>query len=268
MALSNVTGLFVAVALFCYGLIVGSFLNVCIYRLPRRKSIISPRSHCPQCSRPIPWYDNIPLLSFLLLKGKCRFCGSPISYIYPLVEFATAFFFLVTYLKWGLSLQLVIDVLFICLLIALLFIDLFHYILPNSVTIPGLVLGFALSFINQRISWLESLWGILLGGGMLLGISLFYHYVKKIEGMGMGDVKMMAMIGAFLGWKLTLLTLILGSFLGALVGITIIIKTKESLKKQLPFGSFLSLAALISLFYGQQIISSYQGLISNLLTIK
>jgi len=265
MILSNAADIFIAVVLFCYGLIVGSFLNVCIYRLPRRDSIISPRSHCPQCNKPIPWYDNIPLLSFLLLKGKCRFCGSQISYIYPLVEFVTASLFLITYLKWSLSLQLVIDLLFICILIPLLFIDLFHYILPNSITIPGLIIGFVLSFINQRISWLDSLLGILLGAGMLLSISIFYHYVKKMEGMGMGDVKMIAMIGAFLGWKLTLLTVILGSFLGALVGITIIIKTKEGLKKQLPFGSFLSLAALISLFYGQQLINSYQGLISYLL---
>jgi len=259
--------LLIALILFGYGLIVGSFLNVCIYRLPRGKSIISPSSSCPNCNKPIPWYDNIPLLSYVLLRGRCRFCGSPISYIYPLVEFITAFFFSITYLWHGLSLQLLIDLLFICLLILFLFIDLFHQILPNSLTISGLIVGFGFSFFNKRINWWESLAGILLGGGILLGISLFYYYVKKIEGMGMGDVKMMAMVGAFLGWKLGLLTIILGSFLGALIGILSIIKSKEGLMKRLPFGTFLSLAALISLFFGQQLIYYYQWLISNLLPV-
>jgi leader peptidase (prepilin peptidase)/N-methyltransferase len=257
--------IFFSILFFCYGLIVGSFLNVCIYRLPKKQSVVSPRSHCPHCNKLIAWYDNIPLLSFIMLRGKCRHCGAPISYIYPLVEFATAFFFLLTYLRWGISFQLLIDLIFVCFLLLLLFIDLFHYILPNNITIPGLVLGFGLSFINQRISWLESLIGLLIGGGILLLISLFYSYVKKKEGMGMGDVKMLAMLGAFLGWKLCLLTLMLASIIGTILGIIVMLKSKEGLMKQLPFGSFLSLAALITLFWGEHIISSYQEFISRLL---
>jgi leader peptidase (prepilin peptidase)/N-methyltransferase len=257
--------IFFSIVFFCYGLIAGSFLNVCIHRLPKKQSVVSPRSHCPQCNKLIAWYDNIPLLSFIMLRGKCRHCGASISYIYPLVEFTTAFFFLIMYLKWGLTFQLLIDLIFICLLLLLLFIDLLHYLLPNSITLPGIVLGFGLSFINQRISWLESLIGLLIGGGILLVISLFYSYVKKKEGMGMGDVKMLAMLGAFLGWKLCLLTLILASIIGTILGIIVILKSKEGLMKQLPFGSFLALAALITLFWGQGIISSYQGFISRLI---
>ncbi|TKJ28280.1 prepilin peptidase [bacterium (candidate division B38) B3_B38] len=246
---------------FLYGLIIGSFLSVCIYRLPKKESIAFPRSRCPRCLQPIRWYDNLPLVSYLLLRGRCRFCKNPISPLYPLVEGLNGALFTLLYLKYSLTPQLFIYLLLASGLLVLIFIDLRHRLLPNYLTLPGIGLGFLLSFVNPRVEWWDSLVGIALGGGLLLLVGTMYYWLRKVEGMGMGDVKLMAMVGAFVGWKLTLLTIVLGSLLGSVVGVSLIIKRGGDLKTALPFGTFLGSAALGSLLFGQEIINSYLTLI-------
>ena len=250
-----------AVVFFLYGLIIGSFLSVCIYRIPKRESIVFPRSRCPSCLQPIRWYDNLPLVSYLLLRGRCRFCHSPISPFYPLVEGLNGTLFVLLYLKYGISSQLFIYLLLASGLLVLIFIDLRHRILPNYLTLPGIGLGFLLSFVNPAVEWWDSLLGIALGGGLLLLVAAVYYWWRKAEGMGMGDVKLMAMVGAFLGWKLTLLTIVLGSLLGSLIGLALILKRRGDLRTALPFGTFLGAAAIGSLFFGQEIINGYLTLI-------
>jgi leader peptidase (prepilin peptidase)/N-methyltransferase len=240
------------------GLIIGSFLNVCAHRLPRGASIVSPPSRCTTCGRLLSWYDNVPVLSYAVLGGKCRSCRAPISIMYPLVEVTTAAVFVVGYLRYGLTPLLAIRLLFACAMIVLFVIDLQHRILPNRITIPGIVAGFVFSLFAEP-GWISSLLGIALGGGLLLAVSEVYYRVRHEEGLGMGDVKMLAMIGAFLGWKLVLLTLLLSSFLGSLVGVAILIVKKESLKYALPFGTFLAAAALLSAVSGDALIAWYLG---------
>jgi len=250
-----------AVIFFLYGLIIGSFLSVCIYRLPKKESIIFPRSQCPNCLQPIRWYDNIPLISYLLLRGRCRFCHNPISPLYPLVEGLNGTLFALLYLRYSISFQLFIYLLLASGLLVLIFIDLRHRLLPNYLTLPGLGLGFLLSFVNPGVEWWDSLLGIALGGGLLLLVATAYYWWRKVEGMGMGDVKLMAMVGAFLGWKLTLMTIVLGSLLGSLVGLGLILKRGADFRTALPFGAFLGSAAIGSLLFGQELINSYLTLI-------
>jgi leader peptidase (prepilin peptidase)/N-methyltransferase len=199
------------------GLAVGSFLNVCIYRLPRRESLVWPGSRCTTCGRELAWYDNIPVIGWLMLRGRCRSCGERISVVYPIVEAVTGVVFVGGVLVYGLSWLLVVRLLFACVLIVLFAIDLEHQILPNVVTLPGIVMGFVASWVLPP-GWLSSLMGILIGGGVLWGIAEAYYRVRGQEGLGMGDVKMLAMIGAFLGWPLTILTLVFASFAGSVVG--------------------------------------------------
>lgn len=247
----------VLVALF--GLAVGSFLNVCIHRLPRRESIQRPASHCPRCGHLLRWYENIPLVSYLTLRGRCRECRERISPVYPAVELATALIFLGSFLLFGPGLLFVSRTLFACAMIVLFFIDLRHQILPNVITVPGIAAGFAFSLVTPP-GWGSSLIGIALGGGALLGLAEAYYWVRGEEGLGMGDVKMLAMIGAFLGWKLMLLTLVLSSFLGSLVGLGLIMAGKGTMKYALPFGTFLAAGALVSSVIGDGIVQWYQSL--------
>jgi len=240
------------------GLIMGSFLNVCIHRLPRGASVVWPASRCTTCGRLLSWYDNVPVLSYALLGGRCRSCRAPISIMYPSVEISTAAVFVTGYYWYGPTLLLPIRLLFACGMIVLFVIDLQHRILPNRITIPGIVVGFALSLVAEP-GWVSSLLGIAVGGGLLLAVSEVYYRLRHEEGLGMGDVKMLAMIGAFLGWKLVLLTLILASFLGSLVGVAILVFRKESLKYALPFGTFLATAALVAAVAGDTLIAWYLG---------
>jgi len=240
------------------GLIIGSFLNVCAHRLPRGASIVSPPSRCTTCGRLLSWYDNVPVLSYAVLGGKCRSCRAPISIMYPLVEIVTAAVFVVGYWRYGLTPLLAIRLLFACAMIVLFVIDLQHRILPNRITIPGIVAGFVFSLFAEP-GWIASLLGIAVGGGVLLAVAEVYYRIRHEEGLGMGDVKMLAMIGAFLGWKLVLLTLLLASFLGSLVGVAILIVRRESLKYALPFGTFLAAAALVSAVGGDELIAWYLG---------
>jgi leader peptidase (prepilin peptidase)/N-methyltransferase len=242
-----------------FGLMVGSFLNVCIYRLPRHESIVFPASHCTVCGKAIAWYHNLPVVSWLLLRGQCASCGDRISVVYPLVELLTGIVFVAHYHWIGVNLLLVPRLIFACGRIVLAFIDLRHRILPNEITIGGPLLGFLFSFFLPP-GWLASLIGILIGGGVLFVVGEIYLKLRGIEGMGMGDVKMLAMIGAFLGWKAVLVTLVLSSMSGALVGAILLVSHKGDMKYQLPFGTFLAAASLVASLYGDALIAWYLAL--------
>jgi leader peptidase (prepilin peptidase)/N-methyltransferase len=240
------------------GLAVGSFLNVCIHRLPRRESLVSPPSRCPKCAVPLRWYDNIPLLSYVVLGGQCRNCRAPISVIYPIVELVTAGVFLAAYSLFGPSPLLIARLVLACAMIVLFVVDLQHRILPNIITLPGIIVGFVFSLFLPP-GWFESLMGLVAGGGVLLLMAETYYRVRNEEGLGMGDVKMLAMIGAFLGWKLMLVTLVLSSFLGSLIGIGMIVLKKGDMKYALPFGTFLAIGAIVASVSGDAILNWYAG---------
>jgi leader peptidase (prepilin peptidase)/N-methyltransferase len=241
------------------GLVVGSFLNVCIYRLPRHESVTWPGSHCTACHRPLAWYENIPLVSWLVLRGRCRTCGVPISPVYPGVEAITAAIFVAGFFIYGPTALLAARLLFATAMIVLFFIDLRHHILPNAITVPGIAIGFALSFVLPP-GWLASLIGLIAGGGVLLLIAEAYRRWRGVEGLGMGDVKMLAMIGAFLGWQLMLVTLVLASFAGSLLGVALIASGRGSMKLALPFGTFLAVGALAAAVAGEPLLGWYLGL--------
>jgi leader peptidase (prepilin peptidase)/N-methyltransferase len=240
-----------------FGAIVGSFLNVCIIRLPKEESIISPGSHCPHCNHPIKFYDNIPLISYLLLRGKCRYCKRSISAQYPLVEGITAIGSLLLFLKYGLSWSYLFYFSFVAALIVITVIDLYHQIIPDVISIPWIGVGLLGALIIPHITFFNSLLGILLGGGSLFVVATLYQWLFKREGMGGGDVKLLAMIGAFLGWESVILTILLSSLIGSITGIIIIALKGKDFKYAIPFGPFLSLGAVIALFYKNEIISWY-----------
>jgi leader peptidase (prepilin peptidase)/N-methyltransferase len=240
------------------GAIVGSFLNVCIYRLPRDKSIVWPGSACPHCGRALAWFENIPILSYLALRGRCRTCAAPISIRYPTIEMVTAVMFALAWWYYGPGFLIVSRLLFGCALIVLFAIDLEHHVLPNMITLPGIIVGFALSFLIEP-GWLASLIGIVVGGGSLWAVAEGYYRVRHEEGLGMGDVKMLAMIGAFVGWKLTLLALMLASLSGSLIGVFLIITQRGGLKYALPFGTFLAIGAAAAATIGPSLLAWYTG---------
>jgi len=242
-----------------FGLVVGSFLNVCIHRIPRDESIVWPGSRCPACGAPIRWFDNIPVLSYLVLAGRCRRCRARIAVKYPLVELATMGLFLAHYWMLGAQPLLVVRLLFSAALIVLFVIDLEHQILPNRITLPGIAVGFVAS-LGLWPGWRDSLLGILLGGGILWAIAEAYFRVRREEGLGMGDVKMLAMIGAFLGWQQVLVTLVLSSAAGALVGVALMAAGRGTMKYALPFGTFLALGAVASSLVGSDLVAWYVAL--------
>jgi leader peptidase (prepilin peptidase) / N-methyltransferase len=241
-----------------FGAIVGSFLNVCIYRLPRGESIVSPASTCPQCGHVLAWFDNIPIFSYLALRGRCRNCGERISWQYALVELVTAATFAFGWWYYGPGWLLASRLVFGCGLIVLFAIDLEHHLLPNVITLPGIVVGFAFSFFTEP-GWLASLIGLLLGGGALWGVAEAYYLLRHEEGLGMGDVKMLSMIGAFLGWKLTVVTLLLGSLSGSVIGLALIATGRGTMKYALPFGTFLALGAAAAASVGPGLLNWYLG---------
>ena len=240
------------------GLCVGSFLNVCIYRLPRRESLVHPRSRCTSCGRQLTSLDNIPVFSWLALRGRCRTCGAAVSAMYPIVETVTAAVFVAAYALYGLTPLGVVRVAFACALIVLFVIDLQHRILPNAITLPGIVIGFLCSLFLPP-GWRDSLIGIVVGGGILFTIAEAYYRVRGVEGLGMGDVKLLGMIGAFLGWKLVILTLILSSLVGSVVGLGLISSGRGDMKLALPFGTFLAIGAVFAATWGDPIVDWYAG---------
>jgi leader peptidase (prepilin peptidase)/N-methyltransferase len=262
------------------GLIIGSFLNVCIYRIPRRESIVHPGSRCPNCSQPVRPYDNIPVLSYLLLLGRCRFCKNPISIQYPLVELLAGLSFYACAWKWAYQPPTFVNSLFLCLIIVLIFVDYEHQLLPNVITLPGILLGFGLCrlqdqrFFMDALSytlasalmpdspetcwpWMGSITGAFIGGGFLLVVGFGYQLVRKRQGMGVGDVKMLGMVGAFLGWRLAFLTIFAGSMIATIVGILLILFRGQTLQSRLPFGTFLGGGAILSLFVGLSFLQWY-----------
>ncbi len=241
-----------------FGLLIGSFLNVCIYRLPIGKSIVWPGSACGACGHPLAWYENIPLASWMVLAGKCRACRAPISIRYPIVELLTGLMFATAWWYYGPGLLLASRLLFGCALLVLFAIDLEHHLLPNVITLPGIVIGFVFSFFTG-LGWVDSLIGIIVGGGVLWAVAEVYYRVRHEEGLGFGDVKMLAMIGAFLGWKLTLVTLMMGSFAGSFVGIALIAAGRGSMKYALPFGTFLAMGAVLAATVGPGVLDWYLG---------
>lgn len=243
-----------------FGLAWGSFLNVIIYRLPRRMSLVKPPSSCPHCHQKIRFYDNIPLLSFILLGGKCRHCNARIPLSYPLVEFLTPLSLILLYSKYALSFAFFASSLFLSALIILGFIDFYHQILPDEITLPSLVLALIYSLFRPDLSLRHALEGAVAGAGFLLFVYGAYYLLRKREGLGMGDVTMMLMIGAYLGLHLTLFTLILASFAGALFGGFFILVKKKNFRYALPFGSFLAVAGFVALLWGEKIITSYLSL--------
>ncbi len=243
------------------GMCIGSFLNVCIYRLPEGTSIVRPPSACPRCGTAIRWYDNIPVISYLLLRGRCRGCQATISIRYPIVELLTGLFAMITWLQFGPNPATAIYFLFIAALLVITFIDIDHRIIPDVISLPGIPIGFAASFLLPDLAWTDALIGIAAGGGILLSIAWGYHFLTGKEGMGGGDIKLLAMIGAFLGWKGVLFTVMASSFIGTVVGVIMMVRARKGMKMALPFGPFLSIGAIVYLFFGPQIIGWYFGLL-------
>jgi len=264
-----------------FGLAFGSFLNVCIYRIPIKKSIVLPGSACPQCGTPIRFFDNIPVLSYLILLGKCRHCKTPISIQYPIVELITGLAFFACARVWDFQAPTFVNSLLIAAVIVLVFTDLHHRILPNVLTLPGIIVGILLSPFQWRpfysfdwiaprlasaiwpgnpqalLPWVGSVTGAVIGGGLLFTVGFIYEKLRHREGLGMGDVKMLGMVGAFLGWPLAILTLMAGSLFGTLLGILLMIFARGSLQTKLAFGVFLGLGTVISVFYGIPFLTWY-----------
>ena len=243
-----------------FGLIIGSFLNVCIYRLPRSLSLIHPPSMCPSCQTKIPFYDNVPVASYLWLRGRCRHCGAAFSLRYPLVELVSGLFAVAVFARYGFSWESLFLYSLVGALLVITFIDIDHQIIPDVITYPGIGVGFVTSLLVGHITYKESLIGILLGGGILLLVAWGYYLLTKREGMGGGDIKLLAMIGAFLGWKGVIFTIFTGSAIGTAAGVVLALRTGGGRKLAIPFGPFLSVGALLYLFFGPQLIGWYIAL--------
>lgn len=256
-----------------FGLIIGSFLNVCIYRIPLKKSLIHPPSSCPQCGKPIKFYDNIPVISYLLLFGKCRTCRIPIPIRYPIVELIVGLLSLALFFRYGLSPMYFFAFLFVASLVTISFIDLHHKIIPDIISLPGILLGIIVSIIPfsqiswsgtivstlpfSQVSWLDSFIGVIGGGGFLFLVAVIFERITGKEGMGGGDVKLLAMIGAWMGWRSLPLSILLASLSGIIIGGGALFLSGRGYRVRIPFGPFLSLGALIYFFYGTELVTWY-----------
>jgi leader peptidase (prepilin peptidase)/N-methyltransferase len=240
---------------FLIGLAVGSFLNVCIYRIPLRKSIVRPPSSCPTCGAGIRFYDNIPVISYIVLLGRCRHCHAPISFRYPLVELITGLLSAALFLRFGLSLSFFSLFLFTAALIAVAFIDLQHKIIPHAISLPGILVGLAFAFFpSAGVSPIDAIVGIVGGGGFLLLVGTVFEKVTGREGMGGGDVKLLAMIGAWMGWKALPFIILISALSGAVIGGVSLAASRQGMRSRIPFGPFLALGALVFLFFGDHIV--------------
>ncbi|WP_163340159.1 A24 family peptidase [Desulfopila sp. IMCC35008] len=238
-----------------FGAIVGSFLNVVILRLPLEgSSVVFPASHCPKCMTPLSWYENIPVISYLVQLGKCRHCKTSVSIQYPVVELLMALLAAAIVHTFGLTIATAGYFVFAAALVVIIFIDIHHQIIPDVISLPGIVVGFLFSLINPHVNWLDSLIGIGAGGGVLYLVALFYYLVRKQDGMGGGDIKLLAMLGAFLGWQSLPFIIFVSSLSGSIIGIASLALQKKDSHTRIPFGPFLSLAAFVYLFFGKQIL--------------
>jgi len=240
---------------------IGSFLNVCIYRLPAGKSIVRPASACPSCGTTIRWYDNIPLISYIILRGRCRGCKTRISIRYPIIELLCGLFAMTSWMHYGFGLPTLIYFILIAALLVITFIDIDHRIIPDIISLPGIPLGFLSSFILPQLKWSDSLIGIAAGGGSLLAVAWGYQLIAGRDGMGGGDIKLLAMVGAFLGWKGVLFTIMASSLIGTAVGIAIMLRSRKGIKMALPFGPFLAIGAIMYIFLGPRLIEWYLNLL-------
>jgi leader peptidase (prepilin peptidase)/N-methyltransferase len=251
--------LFPYIAVGLFGAVIGSFLNVCIHRLPRHESIVRPSSRCPACGKQIAPYDNVPILSFLWLRGRCRACRAPISFRYPLVESANAIGYLWIVQQFGLGWSAAAYAVLFSALLVVTFIDFDHQIIPDRITLPGIPLGILCASTVLPAGLLNSVLGVLLGGGLLWFMAWISPYLFGKEGMGGGDIKLLAMIGAFLGWEPVLLTVLVGAFTGAVTGLSLIALKRLRRDQYLPFGPFLALGAVVAMFFFNDIKSRYAG---------
>jgi leader peptidase (prepilin peptidase)/N-methyltransferase len=263
------------VALF--GLVFGSFLNVCIVRVPSRESVVSPGSHCPGCGHSIRWYDNIPVFSYVLLCGRCRDCGTRISLLYPVVEILTAVVFVLEFWRYGLTLEFVKGLIFAMVMIVLVFTDLRERRIPHKITLPTIALGVAFSFFipvdSRPIGWLLAIWGFslapvllsligalagaLVGGGLFFVVGEAFYHLRHKEGLGFGDVMLMLVIGTFLGPSLTLMTILIGSLLGTFIAIPFTLISSKFRNYQWPYGTFLGIAAIYASIGGDALLRAY-----------
>ena len=243
------------------GLVTGSYLNVVIHRLPRGESTVLPRSRCPYCGGGIKARDNLPVLSYLLLRGRCRRCGAPISWRYPAFEALTALLFVGILKRFGVTTEALVALVFGCLMLVLAAIDFDHFLLPDRLTLPGILVGLAAQPWLPRTSFLDAILGVAIGAGLLILLINFWYWLRDEEGMGMGDVNMLAMVGAFLGWQGVLVTFALATVTGALGGLALLIGGRLEFRGRLPFGLFLALGALAALFFGDRLVAAYAGLL-------
>jgi len=258
MMIPHVFGVILSILL---GLCLGSFLNVCIYRLPEGKSIVSPPSHCPSCGTRLHFYDNIPVISYLILGGKCRHCSCRISWRYPAIETLAASISFLLFIRYGLTYQYLLLLVFLLALVVVSFIDLEHQIIPDSISIPGTIAGLAASFLLPHNSIIDSLIGAAAGGLGLFAVAYLYHAATGRAGMGGGDIKLLAMIGAWMGWKALPMIVFLSSLSGALIGVLYLSFSRKGMRARIPFGPFLSLGTIIYLFFGKNIERFYVSLL-------
>ncbi len=243
--------------MFILGALWGSFANVVIYRLPKGLSVVKPRSHCYSCQKTIAWYDNVPLFSWFFLSGKCRNCGARFSIRYVLVEWIMAGLFAAVYVKVGFCWRLLEYLLFVFGLVTVSFIDLDHMILPDEFTLGGIAVGLIGAAINPERPFMPAIWGVIVGGGFLWAIAILYAIFRKQEGMGGGDIKLLAWIGAVLGWTSVPFVIICSSLVGSLVGLSLVLKRKQGMSHAIPFGPYLSLAAIFYIFFGRDLSLAY-----------
>jgi leader peptidase (prepilin peptidase)/N-methyltransferase len=245
-----------------FGLALGSFLNVCIHRIPEGGSLVSPPSSCPDCGYRIRFYDNVPLLSYLLLRGRCRSCGRPISPRYPLVELITGVMSLALVLKVGLSVGFFLSLAFVCALLLVSFIDLQHQIIPDVISLPGILIGIVQSFTPWRtVPWMDAVIGAAAGGGFLFAVAWGFKKWTGKDGMGLGDVKLLAMIGAWMGWRVLPFIILLSSLSGILIGGGALLLARKGLRVRIPFGPFLSIGAFLLFFFEPWVRQAYYGLV-------
>lgn len=242
-----------ATVFFIFGALFGSFANVVVYRLPKGESVVTPGSHCYGCKKPVKFYDNIPILSWFILRGKCRNCGAKFSFRYCLVEIITGILFAMAFLKLGWSYFLAEILILFLGLVIVSFIDLDHFIIPDKISLPGIAIGLLGGLVNPERTFMDAFLGMLLGGGFLWAVAYVYFLIKKEEGMGGGDIKLLAWIGAIFGWMSIPFIILCSSVLGSLVGVFLIAKHKGNMKTVIPFGPYIAFAAILYLFFGQEI---------------
>ncbi len=246
-------------AVLFFGVIIGSFLTVCIHRVPRELSIVSPRSACVSCNQTICWYDNIPILSFLLLRGRCRYCQGAILPRYPIIELSNGLGYVALLWRFGWEWETAIYALFFSALLTITWIDWDHQIIPDVISLPGIVIGIVAASTVLQTGFVNSIIGVLVGGGILWFMAWISPFLFGKEGLGGGDIKLLAMVGAFLGWQAALATLMLASIVGAIIGIMLLAAKVLTRGQYIPFGPYLALGALLTLFYGTDLMDWYFG---------